>query len=321
MNNQDSNGQSAAKLLKVNNGEGSTTIPRKGSTTQVELEKEGIKFRSITSKQPTEKGIYMIHCIKNNKSYIGSCNNLHARIIRHTSYLKRGKHHSQKLQRAYDKYGPEKFIVGMILNSDDNLKKLEEEQIKIFNSFHDGFNSTDICITYSPFTLTKEQVEKRIQHSKIPVVCLNLDGSFAKKYSSVADASRDIKDQSTNISACCKNKLRYVKDFIFVYEKEYDPCKDYSLKERSYVFTDEHKKKIGLKNKGKIKTVSQIKSLVERSSKKVNKYSLNGDVIKKYNSLKECCLDNKLYVKTLLTNIKNNNPLGGFLYKFNENIV
>lgn len=55
------------------------------------------------------KGIYMIVNTKNGKLYIGSSTNIRKRWNTHKSLLRRGKHHTKLLQRAYDKYGKDSF--------------------------------------------------------------------------------------------------------------------------------------------------------------------------------------------------------------------
>ena len=58
--------------------------------------------------------IYKILNTGNGKSYVGSTTNYGRRIKRHFEDLKSGKHHSQALQRAYDKYGKGSFVVTKI---------------------------------------------------------------------------------------------------------------------------------------------------------------------------------------------------------------
>lgn len=50
-------------------------------------------------------GIYAIVNLVNNKQYIGSTENLRFRFNAHKRLLREQKHHSYKLQRAYNKYG------------------------------------------------------------------------------------------------------------------------------------------------------------------------------------------------------------------------
>ena len=61
-------------------------------------------------------GIYKIICLPNNREYIGSTNNWHARRLVHISQLRKGKHHNQHLQRAWNKYGKEAFVFHFDMN-------------------------------------------------------------------------------------------------------------------------------------------------------------------------------------------------------------
>ncbi len=58
---------------------------------------------------PSTSGIYKITCIANNRIYIGSAVNLRDRRNRHFNHLRQNRHHSQHLQRAWNKYGEQAF--------------------------------------------------------------------------------------------------------------------------------------------------------------------------------------------------------------------
>lgn len=58
--------------------------------------------------------IYQIRNIINNKVYIGSTRCLWVRICAHFGKLKSGKHHSIHLQRAWNLYGEENFVVELL---------------------------------------------------------------------------------------------------------------------------------------------------------------------------------------------------------------
>jgi len=69
---------------------------------------------SIPYPLPKTSGIYRIDCIPNGKFYIGSAQNLFQRWVAHQSDLRKGKHHSRYLQRAWDKYGDDAFTFTVI---------------------------------------------------------------------------------------------------------------------------------------------------------------------------------------------------------------
>jgi group I intron endonuclease len=56
-------------------------------------------------------GIYRIVCLATGKRYIGSSIHLYRRLHRHLDDLRAGIHGNRYLQRAFNKYGREQFIV------------------------------------------------------------------------------------------------------------------------------------------------------------------------------------------------------------------
>lgn len=60
--------------------------------------------------------VYQIRCTANGKLYIGSTIDPENRIRAHWKSLKRGNHHSIKLQRAYNKYGRDAFVFEILLS-------------------------------------------------------------------------------------------------------------------------------------------------------------------------------------------------------------
>lgn len=313
-------GQSAAKHLSKEQSlydEGSTTIPRKGSTILIELEKAHTKLYNLDDFKDQNTGIYIIYSELKDKCYIGSAFNIKNRLIRHLNYLKRNAHHSLKLQRAFNKYGKNYFKIGVLQYCTKNeLSDLEKIWIDKLNSYKDGYNSTDVCRDYKNFNLTTEQIQKRISKSQKKVIALDFEGCIFKKFNSVSEAANFFKTSSSNISRCCKGSLNYMKDHLFVYEKDYDPTKDYTYKPEKRIFTKEHCEKISSKLKGRPKTKVQIECVIKRCSKPIKRINLNTKDETLYSSMKDCCFENKLYIKTLNKAIMLKTPLGEFLYEF-----
>jgi group I intron endonuclease len=68
--------------------------------------------------------------------------NFRNRKSRHLKDLKKGIHHSKKLQRSWLKYGEENFIF-LILEQDIEINLINREQywIDFYDSYKNGFNS------------------------------------------------------------------------------------------------------------------------------------------------------------------------------------
>ena len=59
-------------------------------------------------------GIYKIYCKENNRTYIGSSNNIERRFKEHISNLKNNKHINNYLQNSWNKYGEDSFSFTII---------------------------------------------------------------------------------------------------------------------------------------------------------------------------------------------------------------
>lgn len=88
-------------------------------------------------------GIYQIRNSQNKKVYIGSSNNIERRLSDHFRNLKRGTHHSKKLQRSFDNTNNKSVFIGEILEvvaDERELKVREQFYIDKFNAFNSGYN-------------------------------------------------------------------------------------------------------------------------------------------------------------------------------------
>jgi group I intron endonuclease len=75
------------------------------------------------------RGIYKIINIINNKFYVGSAVNFSRRRTRHFSELKTQKHNNQKLQAAWNKYGPDAFIFVVVEELPEHADLLAAEDV------------------------------------------------------------------------------------------------------------------------------------------------------------------------------------------------
>jgi group I intron endonuclease len=75
-------------------------------------------------------GIYKIINKVNGKYYVGSTNDIHTRWNVHTCKLNKNMHHSQKLQRAWDKYKQDNFDFILIERvNEENLLNIEQNYL------------------------------------------------------------------------------------------------------------------------------------------------------------------------------------------------
>ena len=89
-----------------------------------------------------ESGIYAIKNTATGRYYIRSSKNLQKRWQEHRYHLKRGTHHSLKLQRSYDKHGVDAFEFSVLKRVDDlsSLEEVEAEFIELYKAWTDGYN-------------------------------------------------------------------------------------------------------------------------------------------------------------------------------------
>jgi group I intron endonuclease len=87
-------------------------------------------------------GIYAIKNIVTKKYYIGSTRNFKKRWSEHKYHLKRGTHHSLKLQRSYDKHGLASFEFSILkeVEEPELLEEIEKEFIELYEAWQSGYN-------------------------------------------------------------------------------------------------------------------------------------------------------------------------------------
>lgn len=89
--------------------------------------------------------IYTITNIQTGKQYIGKTFNFEQRKLQHLSALRKNKHHSVELQRAYNKYGENSFlwdVKKVQIKTENDLNAIEMQEIEKANSYLNGYNET-----------------------------------------------------------------------------------------------------------------------------------------------------------------------------------
>lgn len=289
------NGQSAAKPLL--NEEGSEIIPRKGSRLEEFLaEKPNIIIENLFTQKKYEN-ISCIYCIFSKSKmipYIGSTNNLHKRCQRHRDGLKYNYHFSKYLQRVFNKYTFRDIFIFVLERVDlENISERESYWINYFDSVNNGFNA--VYDTQKNFI--NEDIKRIIsEKNSKPVLMFTLTGEFIKEFKSVKVASIEIGDQSTNVSACCNEKLRHVKGNVFRYKAGFT---EFKLRES---------------NRGSL-NIDHKKKCMLSSSKKV----ICDNII--YDSISEAQRQNNISGGTLGKYIKYNKEYKGKLFQYYEDMI
>ncbi len=125
-------------------------------------------------------GIYVIICLESGRRYIGSAVDIASRWRVHRCDLHKHKHHSQHLQRAWNKYGEDKFQFAVLEIVDDRLMLVEREQVWL-NELQPEFNSCKIAGSQLGTKRTPEQVERfrALRIAEGPAKAIKLRGRVA----------------------------------------------------------------------------------------------------------------------------------------------
>lgn len=111
-------------------------------------------------------GIYAITNTVNGKQYIGSAMNLQNRLQYHRWELRNQRHHSQKLQRAWNKYGEAAFTFKpLVLCSPDMVLFYEQLFLDALNTTKLGYNILPVAGNRTGMKHTEETKAKmRAKH-------------------------------------------------------------------------------------------------------------------------------------------------------------
>lgn len=185
--------------------------------------------------------IYKIENMINHKVYIGQTSQERGfkdRYCRkgqgiervYNSYLYEQKHnryYNIHLFRAIEKYGFDAFVVDEIFDvalTECELNEKEMFYIKQFDSFYNGYNSTlggEGMSGYQPPTGKNHKQSVRVCQ-------IDPSGELIKVWDSFGDIYRELGLGKGAISNVCTGRKETSGGFVWVYEKDYNPNKDYS---------------------------------------------------------------------------------------------
>lgn len=215
-------------------------------------------------------GVYAIRNKINGKMYIGSSVNIKKRFYEHERLLQANKHHCRYLQHAYKKYGANSFDYMIVYECCENKDVLLFYEQWFINLYGDYNTSPTAC---SPLgtkhteefrehiknrmigKLSSEETKRKCQiaHNGYPVIQISLDGNILGRWKSVADAARELKISSGNISNSV-NLYRKCLNTLFV-KSESDIWS--AIEQYNQKITNGHNKQI-LSGKKHSKSICQI---------------------------------------------------------------
>lgn len=123
-------------------------------------------------------GVYTITHTRSGKQYVGSSLNIQKRFIAHRCYLRKGNHHSPKLQNAWNKYGEEAFRFDVLerIEVNEDLTSLEQHWIDTLEpTYNIDLIAGKRAIGYRPMS-----EEARLRTSEIHSLRLKGKPSFFK---------------------------------------------------------------------------------------------------------------------------------------------
>lgn len=217
-------------------------------------------------------GIYSIANIDDKHQYIGSSCDVKNRWYNHRWGLKNKRHHSPYLQRAWEKYGPEKFVFSILEEcTKDTLVSREQHYIDLYKP---EYNTAPFAATPPPPDPERSRRVMKAQwkngifdKSMKPVERIDPNTGEVKEYKSMSEAERDGFEQSC-VSACVLGKLSS-------YANYYWKCLDGLIPESAFEYEKIFRPVIG---------TQKIQIVILSSYDECHKAGFN------YAKIKACCL-------------------------------
>lgn len=205
-------------------------------------------------------GIYRIQNTQNGKVYIGQAVNIHGRLRDHKEKLNTNKHNNEHLQRAWNKYGADKFTFSVIEECElDKLTEREQYWIDYYGGINsvNTYNQRDASSHGTHSEETKQKISKKQRGvpkppgrkvSEIGRKSLSLahlgkhpSAETRQKMSLSQRGRKHTEETKRKISK--KNKQRYIDNP--------ELRKEVSKRMSGRVFSEEHRYKLGNSNRGK----------------------------------------------------------------------
>lgn len=245
------------------------------------------------------KVIYAILNLKNQKLYIGSTSNFSRRKKEHLNELKANKHHSIKLQNAWNKYSEKDFIFIILekLSEEDNLKSKEQYYLNLYNSYEKGYNSSR----------STDRPDNSILWRK--VYQFDMAGNYVNEYENFTLAADAIGCSSSGLRICAIEKYRFYAGYIWSLSKELS-------QERIFLANNPIKRTKESKERMSISAKNRIDNKIP-----IMQYDLEGNFIKEWESAAEAGRIVGISNGQICDALKGNWPQAkGFIWKYKNEI-
>lgn len=234
--------------------------------------------------------IYTITCLVNNKVYVGRAVDFAKRKVRHFYKLKKGNHDNLHLQRSYDKYGKENFLIEILEEYEEEfLLSMENWWANVLNSHNRDFGynirGTGIDNHYKFSAETIERMSKakkgkkgvsHTEESKLKIGNARRGkpgNSKGKKRSEETKEKLRVANTGKKHTEEAIEKIRISSTGRLHTEESKQKIREKSL---LYKHSDESKKKISDSKKGKKRSEeSKIKQSETTKGKKMSKESVD----------------------------------------------
>lgn len=234
-----------------------------------------------------KSGIYKITNTVNQKIYVGSAINIQARFNLHKTNLRANKHHSKKLQNAWNKYGQDFFIFSVIeLVEKNSLIAKEQYYFNLLNPFgSNGYNTATIAGSSLGTKRSDETKEKlriasgsrrHTEESKIKIskskkgVPSNINREIMLAHIAVLSKNRTGKKQSpehsakTRVARLGKKHSEETKKRMSEAQKRISPEVRQKMNENNKLrVTDEFRKKCSIASTGRLHSQETKKRMSE----------------------------------------------------------
>lgn len=190
------------------------------------------------------QGIYRIVNTVNQKSYIGKSVDIERRWSDHRRQFRKGKHFNGHLQRSWDKYGEQAFLFEIleVVPERSSLGKQEAYWCRQFDSFSKGYNRQPIDENglHTHGLPCPPEVRAKIRASKA-----------ARPYRHSEEAKERIRDARARQTTTEEERHRF---------GEWSRNR---VRARGHHLSDETKRKLSEKNRGRVLTEDQCRKISE----------------------------------------------------------